>query len=115
MVVSPGIIALLLAASCSSAGTGAATSTGTDTSVWKKVDKSLTDGVRTVKKKLLEPEEKPKETPKRKSSNGHELEEVTDSLNEAWDSVVRGAGKLLKTQQTGTGTETSTATRHKSP
>ena len=44
-----------------------------------------------------------------KDANGHELEKVTDSLNEAWDSAVKGVGKVLKSQQTGTSTSTATA------
>lgn len=94
--------------------TTTSSSTATETSTWKRVDKSLSDGVRTAKSKLMEDDkakkDAPEKTPEAKKEKG-DLDKVTDSLNDAWDGVLHGAGKVLKTQQTGSATSTSTVTK----
>lgn len=91
------------------------TSTYTETNTWKRVDKALNDGVRAAKKKFVDAHDTVTKTSTAtgtRSSTGTgpegELDKVADSLNEAWDSVLKGAGKVLKTQQTSTNTQTST-------
>jgi hypothetical protein len=69
------------------------------------VDKSLSEGVKTAKKKFMDADDgKKKEAPKK--SDG-ELDKVADSLNEAWDNTLKGVGKILKTQETNSKTTTA--------
>lgn len=81
--------------------------------VWQKVDRTLTEGAQTIKKKFMteEPEKpaaktkarhsaKSDSTSKEKGGIERDVDKVTDSLNEAWDGALKGVGRVLKTQNT---------------
>jgi len=62
------------------------------------VDKSLTEGAQTFKKKLMDADVKkePEKMPVKKDG----WDKAADGLNSAWDSVLHGVGSVLKTQKT---------------
>ncbi|MGZ3651055.1 MAG: hypothetical protein ACXVB9_08160 [Bdellovibrionota bacterium] len=102
------LLLLLLSAGAHAETTNTSVSTSTETDTWKRVDKSLNEGVRTAKKKFIDAADEDKKPKEKKPAEG--LDKVTDSLNDAWDSALKGVGKVLKTQQISTSTSTSTAT-----
>jgi hypothetical protein len=74
----------------------------------EKVDKSLSEGIQTFKKQFMTAEEEKssekargeKSRAAKSKKGGNDLEKAADSLNSAWDGVLKGVGKILGTQDT---------------